>query len=206
MEPTDLLTKYASEGRKAAARKYAGDTGDLLKYLFTSPAPNTTPAHGHLAEAVRYTAFGDPVNAWHELRTGGPKKLLQNSFWHPSYGKWNALNYALPAAMTGMTYANMEPGTRSEHKGELVGSAVGGLLGGTMGQRFGFLGASALGAGGERLGRGLGQKLDNRLNSPKPIQTNYGVNNSPGTVPYHGTTPYGGTSGGINRDAWHPNQ
>ena len=57
------------------------------------------------------------------------------------------------------------------------GSAVGGALGSTIGQRFGMLGMTALGGGGERLGRMAGQKLDNRLNGPTPIQPHYGVNN-----------------------------
>lgn len=177
MEPTDLLSKYAAQAKSAAREKYAEGAGSLLKYMFSSPAPGVTPAHGDLAEMVRHTAFGDPVNVYNEIKSGGPGKALRNTFWHPSYGKWNALGYALPAALTGMTYANMDPGTRSQHKGELLGSAVGGLLGGTVGQRFGILGMSALGGGGERLGRMAGQKLDNRLNGPTPIQPHYGVNN-----------------------------
>lgn len=183
MEPTDLLSKYAQQARAAASAKFAGETTDLLKYMFSSPKPGITPAHGDLAEIVRYNAFGDPVNVWNELKSGGPKQVLRNSFWHPAYGKWNALGYALPAAMTGLTYANMEPGTRSQHKGELLGSAVGGVLGGTLGQRFGVLGMSALGGGGERVGRLIGQKVDNRLNGPKPTESYYGVNNSPHITP-----------------------
>lgn len=184
MEPTDLLSKYAAQARLEATSKFAGDTTDLLKYMFSSPAPGVTPAHGDMAEIIRYGAFGDPVNVYNEFKNGGPKQVLRNSFWHPAYGKWNALGYALPAAMTGMTYANMDAGTRHLHKGELAGSALGGIIGGTVGQRFGILGMSALGGGGERLGRMLGQKLDNRLNGPKPTESYYGVNNPP-TV-YHG--------------------
>lgn len=185
MANTDLLSACRAAAKEAATSKFAGDMTDLLRYAFSSPPPDVTPAHGHLAEAVRYTAFGDPVNVYNEFRSGGTKKVLQNSFWHPAYGKTNLIGYALPAALTGLTYANMDEGTRMQHKGELLGSAAGGLLGGTLGARFGLLGQSTLGVGGERLGRWAGQKLDNRLISPKPIQPHYGVNNAGpvGTVP-----------------------
>lgn len=181
MAPTDLLTKYATAGRISAANKYANDMGALAKYMLTAPAPGVTPAHGNFAEMIRFGVFGDPINAYHELKSGGPGTFLRNSFWHPAYGKGNALGYAIPAAMTAMTYANMDPGTRMQHKGELLGSAVGGLAGSAIGQRFGLLGMGTLGVGGERLGRFAGQKLDNALNGPKPTESYYGVNN-PGPV------------------------
>lgn len=177
MAPTDLLTKYATAGKTAAVDKYANDLGSLAKYMFTAPPPGVTAPHGDMAEMVRFGVFGDPVNAYHEVRTGGAGKFLRNSFWHPAYGKGNALGYAIPAALTAMTYANMDPGTRMQHKGELLGSAVGGLAAGAIGQRFGLLGMGTVGVGGERLGRWAGQKLDNRLNGPKPTESYYGVNN-----------------------------